>query len=46
MEVRGGGERERQRGTERELLVRDIMARRAGGNESFLHTFAYRVMHF
>lgn len=38
--------RERERGTERELLVRDIMARRAGGNESFLHTFAYRVMHF
>lgn len=38
--------RERGRGMERELLVRDIMARRAGGNESFLHTFAYRVMHF
>lgn len=43
---RGWRERERGRGMERELLVRDIMARRAGGNESFLHTFAYRVMHF
>ena len=41
----GGGERDRADRMET-LRMRDIMARRADGNESFLHTFAYRVMHF